>query len=114
MAVLVVHLLEAIEVDHEQRAVHAIAAPVHNVAVQLLLEAAAVVEPSEGVTIGDVAQPLLHRGALGFPLARLGHVDACADHMRDVSVRVGQGRVRPLDQAQLAGARAPVELRPHG
>ena len=56
VAVAVVHLLEAVEVDHEQRAVHAVAAAVHDVAVQLLLEAAPVVEPGQGVVVGDVAQ----------------------------------------------------------
>ena len=110
VAEVVVHRLEAVEVEHEQRAAHPVAAPVGHVALELLLEAAPVVEACERVVVGDVPQVLLRRRALGGLLARLGHVDAGPDHVGDRAVRAGQRGVRPLDQPQLAVARAPVEL----
>ena len=47
-------------------------------------------------------------------LARVGHVDPGADHVRDLAVRPGQRGGGPLDQPQVAVARAPVELGAHG
>src|SRR5215207_7944098 len=79
-------------------------------AVQLLLEAATVVEPGQAVVVGYVPQPLLGRHPFGGPPARLGHVDAGRDRVAHGAVGTGQGGGRPLDQPQLTVARSPVEL----
>ena len=70
--------------------------------------------PVSGVVLRHVAQPRLRRCALGLELARVGHVDPGSDHVRDLAVRAGQRGGGPVDQPQVAVARAPVELGAHG
>ena len=69
--------LEVVQVEHDQRAAHPVAAPARDVALQLLLEAAPVEQAGEGVVVGHVAQrrldavrarPASHAG--GRPRAR--------------------------------------------
>ena len=114
VAEVVVHPLEVVQVEQEQRAAHPVAAAVRDVAVQLLLEAAPVEQAGQRVVVGHVAQARLGRCALDLQLPRVRHVDPGADHVRDIAVRAGQRGGRPLDQPQVAVARAPVELGAHG
>ena len=65
VAEAVVDLLEAVEVEHEQRA-HALVPPrAADLARQLLLEAPPGVEPGQRVVVGEMLQPGLEDLALG-------------------------------------------------
>jgi hypothetical protein len=68
----VVYLLEVVEVQQQQRAIRPVAAPVGDVPVELLLEAAPVEQPRERIVVGRVAQPCLGCPALEIEPASLG------------------------------------------
>jgi hypothetical protein len=87
VAVDVVDGLEAVEVEHRQRGVLGVAGAALDLALQLLLEAAAVRKARERVVLGLVAQLLLQ-------LAALGEVLDLADEVERPAVFVGRERDR--------------------
>ena len=87
VAVEVVDGLEAVEVDHRERGALAVARAALDLALELLLEAAAVGEARERVVLGLVAQLLLQ-------LAALGEVLDLADEVQRPAVLVGRQRDR--------------------
>ena len=80
----VVDVLEAVEVEHQDRAAMAVALGRSQRAVELLLEAAAVEQPGQRVVVGEVLQ-------LALEALALGDVDDLADAVGGPAGLVGDG-----------------------
>ena len=87
MAVEVVDALELVDVEHRERGVLAVARAALDLALELLLEAAAVRQPGERVLLGLEPQLLLE-------LLALGDVLDLADEVKRPAVLVGRERHR--------------------
>ena len=95
----VVDLLEAVEVEHDERRPLVVAPAARELGGEVLLEAAPVPEPGQRVALGEVGQVQLH-------LALLGHVGARADH------RVGLLLAGSHEGARADGQPAPRAVGP--
>ena len=116
VAEAVVDLLEAVEIEHEQRALGAVAAAARDVLGQRAVDAAAVEQARERVVVGEVAQLVLEAAALGDVLDLDEHVGR-----RAVVVAHDRGAQRDpdrvavgVDDAQLGGHAVVGEQRGEG
>ena len=105
VAEAVVDRLEAVEVEHEQRALGAVAPAARDVLGQRAIDAAAVEQPGERVVIGQVAQLVLEAAALGDVLDLHEHVDrrALVVAHDGGAQRDPHGVAVGVDDAQLGG-----------
>ena len=105
VAEAVVDRLEAVEVEHEQRALGAVAAAAGDVLGQGAVDAAAVEQAGERVVVGQVAQLVLQAAALGDVLDLHEHVGRRAVVVaHDGGLQRDPDRVAVgVDDAQLGG-----------